>query len=356
MHPVRTLDRDRFEEARHVSDAGGRAGPALVTGATGFIGRRLVARLLAEGCAVRALVLPEEAVEGVWPGTGTVEVFRGDVADAGAVERAVRGAGTVFHLAAVVSDWGPEELFRRVTVGGTANVLGAAAAAGARAVLASSVVVYGDAIGRDVCDEEHPFGRPMGPYSRSKQAQETLGRELAAERGLALTIVRPTNVYGPGSKPWVHDLVAQLRSGRPALIGGQPRNAGLCHVENVVQVLVRAAASPRAVGRAYNACDGSDVTWERYVTDVARLAGTDPPRTVSPLAARIGARVGEAVFRLLRRKRRPPITREALNLVGSNHRVPIDRARAELGYEPRVPYEDGIEQVAAYLRGLRRAP
>jgi nucleoside-diphosphate-sugar epimerase len=189
-----------------------------------------------------------------------VEVVRGDVTDRASAERAVRGARVVFHLAAVVSDSGDERVFQRVTVGGTDNVLGAAAAEGARAVLVSSVVAYGDALRGDACDEDHPFGRPLGLYSRSKQAQERLARELARTRGLQLTVVRPANVYGPGSKPWMDEVVTQLCKG---LVGGGEGNAVLCHVGNLVDLLARAGNGSQALGRSYNAADGSDVTWTR---------------------------------------------------------------------------------------------
>ncbi len=329
-------------------------GPALVTGATGFIGRRLVARLLAGGRAVRALALPGEPVERCWP--GPVEVFRGDVRDRTAVEAAVMGAGVVLHLAAVVGDWGRESLYQAVTVEGTRNVLGAAAAAGVRAVLVSSVTVYGDAIGSDVCDEDHPFGRPQGPYGRAKQAQERIARELEAAAGLRVTIVRPTNVYGPGSRPWVDDLSDHLRRGLPSLFGDGEQNAGLAYVDNVADLLALAAYHPAAVGRVYNASDDLDVSWRRYFTDLTTAIGAPPPRAIPAPLARAGAVLNEALWRLLGIwESRPPITREAVNLVGSHHRVPGARARAELGWAPQVSYDEGLAAVLAYLGGAGAA-
>jgi nucleoside-diphosphate-sugar epimerase len=326
------------------------ADPVLVTGATGFIGRRLSARLASEGARVRALVLPNDPFTAQLP--PAVEVRPGDVTDADAVASAVAGAGTVIHLAAVVGDWGPDALFERVTVGGTRNVLGAAARAGARAVLASSVVYYGDAIGRDVCHEDHPAGRPLGPYSRTKQAQEQIARDLAAGAGLRVTIVRPTNVFGPGSRPWVHDVAAQLRRGLPSLVAGGNFSAGLCFVDNAVDVLLRAAATdaaPTGIARAYNASDGSDITWARYFGDLARLLGAPPPRALPRLAARLLAPAAEAAWRNFPLSGRPPLTREALNIVGSHHRVPITRAETELGYRPLVPYDQALAATADYI-------
>ncbi len=165
-----------------------------------------------------------------------------------------------------------------------------------------------------------------------------------------MSIVRPVNVFGPGSGPWVRDVADQLRSGLPTLIAGGDQDAGLTYVDNVAEVLVRAAGHPAAVGRVYNANDAHGVTWRRYFSDLAELIGAPDPRSLPRWTADAMATVCEAIWRASRRKGRPPITHEALNLVGSHHRVPIGRARRELGYEPGVAYAEGLAAVAASLR------
>ncbi|HZO12592.1 MAG TPA: NAD-dependent epimerase/dehydratase family protein [Polyangiaceae bacterium] len=323
------------------------AEPIVVTGATGFIGRRLTARLLQDGFSPHALVLPSDPIPIEWG--DRVRIFHGDVADRLDVMNAMREVRTVFHLAAVVGDWGSHALHRRVTVNGTEHVLAEAARREARAILVSSVVVYGHRIGREICDESLPFGRPLGPYSKSKQEQERIARRLEAQRSLKVTIVRPTNVYGAGSRPWVDTPLEVMRAQRPILVGDGRQCAGLTHVDNVVDVLVRAAASHAAVGRTYNASDDNGVTWLRYFTELASLAGAPAPRSIPRAPAAIAAVGCEAAYRLLRIAERPPITREALNLVGSNHRVPIERAKHELGYAPRVSHQEAMKEIAAHL-------
>jgi nucleoside-diphosphate-sugar epimerase len=320
--------------------------PIVVTGATGFIGRRLLRRLLDEGYHPRALVLPGDPVPIEWG--DRVEVVEGDVSKAAQVARGLEGASTVIHLAAVVGDWGEEELHRRVTVRGTDNVLTEAARQRAHAVLISSVVVYGDRAGRIICHEGQPMGRALGPYSRAKQEQERIAQHLEEQRSLKVTIVRPTNVFGPGSI-WVDQAVEQLKAGLPCLIGGGRMCAGLTYVDNVVELVLLAAGTPAAVGRCYNANDDNGVTWLRYFTELAELAGTPPPKTIPKIAATLGAVGAESAWRLLKKEGRPPLTREALNLVGSDLRVPIDKARQELGYVPRVSFAEGMKEVARYL-------
>ncbi|RME35461.1 MAG: NAD-dependent epimerase/dehydratase family protein [Thermoflexia bacterium] len=322
--------------------------PVLVTGAAGFIGRHLVNRLLSLECPVAVLDLPGAPLPSSWK--GRVQVYCGDIADPKTVREAVARARTVFHLAAIVSDWGPEALYRRVTVEGSRNVYDAAAASGARVVLASSIAVFGDRIGCQACDEETPFGNPVGPYSRAKQEQERLAWEYHQKGHLAVTVVRPANVYGPGSRPWVDLVVQTLRDRLPSLIGSGNQNAGLAYVENVVDVLLLAAARPEAVGRVYHACDGENVTWKRYFSDLARLAGTPPPWSIPLPLARLGAALLETLWGTLRLRGRPPLTREAVNLVGSHHRIGTEQTRRELGYEPRVQYSEALRALQTYLQ------
>lgn len=324
--------------------------PILVTGATGFIGRHLVQRLVDHGRSVRALVLPDESIDAPW--ADAVEVVRGDVGDRDAVVRAVEGVGTLFHLAAIVEDWGAEGLHRRVTIDGTRHVMEAAAHGGIRAVLASSIVVYGPQLDGVPCHEDVPHGQALGPYSRSKQAQERIARELAATTDLDLVIVRPANVYGPGSRPWVDELVHLLRQRQITLIGSGDNDAGLVHVDNLVDLLLLAASEPKARGRIYNAADPGGITFARYVGDLARLAGARPPKGAPRSVAWVLGVLCEALWKVLPMGRRPPITREALNLAAARYRLPIDRARDELGYHPRVTYPEALADLETYVQNL----
>jgi nucleoside-diphosphate-sugar epimerase len=327
--------------------------PILVTGATGFIGRRLMARLLAEGCRPRALVLPDDAVPIEWG--DRVEVIRGDITRRADVGRALRDGVTLFHLAAVVSDWGSPELYRAVTVRGTELVLDAAAQRKTRAILVSSVAVYGDALNRKICDERRALGKATGFYGRSKQAQEQVALRLEAQQGLRVTIVRPATVFGPRCHRWVDQLVARLHAQQPVLIGDGRRVAGLTYVDNLVDLLVRAAGTPAAVGRIYNGTDDNEVTWLRYMTDLAQLTGAPQPKSLPRWVAKAAARGYETLHRWRRRSERPPLTCEAVNALAADHRVPIDKARRDLGYEPPMSYDEGMAAVASYLTRGRQA-
>jgi len=263
--------------------------PVLVTGATGFIGRRVVHKLRQAGVGVRALVLPQETIPDEWQ--QQVDIVRGDISDPAAVQQAIAGAGTVIHLAAVVSDWGDERLYWKYTVDGSRLVFEQAVKNKTRVVLTASVVVYGDNIAKSPCPEETGYGKTFGPYSRTKQAQEKLAWEYYRDRGLRLTVVRPANVYGPGSGPWLHDIVDVLKTGAPGLVSGGRGNAGLAFVDNVADVLILAGVDEADIGRVYNACDGLDVTWNRYFTDLSEMIGRGNPASIPRPLAGGGARI-----------------------------------------------------------------
>jgi 2-alkyl-3-oxoalkanoate reductase len=325
----------------------------LVTGAAGFIGRRLVARLLADGARVRALLLPGEDA-GAVPGA---EVVRGDVTDPASLVEAVAGVDRIHHLAAVVGDWGPDELYRSVNVEGTRNVLDAAAAAGCRrVVMVSSIVVYGSQLRTAVCDEvAAPREYGIGAYSRTKRVSEELALDYHAFGRVPVTVVRPGNVYGPESGVWVDGVLEILRAGDGMLIDGGEGDAVLAYVDNVVEVIVLAGASEDAGGRVYNANDGGGVTWRQYFADLAGLAGVAPPRRVlGRRPAMAAAAAMEGAWLALGRRERPLLTREAVTLLSSRHPVPIARAAAELGYRPPVAYREALDRLTDYIHGGAR--
>jgi 2-alkyl-3-oxoalkanoate reductase len=320
------------------------AAPVLVTGATGFIGRRLVARLHAMGESVRALALPGESTDQI-PELAGAEIVRGNVTDPAALGRAVRGAQRVYHLAAIVGDWGDDATFEAVNVGGTRNLCAAARDADVeRLVMVSSVVVYGWRLHTSICDEASPAGVPSGPYSRTKRRSEEIALEHQARGELEVVVVRPGNVYGAGSRNWVNEIARLARRRRLVVIDGGSGDAGIVYVDNVVDVIVRAGQVAAARGRIYNAQDGQGVSWRRYLGDIASLVGAPPPRLSIPHPVALGiAHAMERAWKLGRARSRPLLTREAVTLLSQRAPVPIERARRELGYDVPVKYEQALE-------------
>lgn len=328
--------------------------PVLVTGANGFLGRELVSQLLAAGARVRAFVLAGEAVPLAWQ--GKVEVVRGDVTVPADLEAAADGCRKFFHLAAVVGDSGPDELHQRVSVGGTRNACEVAAARDMQLLLASSIAVYGNRIGRETCRESTPHGLAQGPYGRAKQDQERVLWQYVETRGLDAVIVRPANIYGPGCKPWLYDAGHELKRGMPVLIGGGDFDGALVYVANVASLFVCAAGNPAASRETLLAIDGEGVSWRRYFSDLAVMLRAPRPRSAPRWLLAAIAGPLESLWLRLGLKSRPPLTREAFNLVGNPGLFDNSATRRLLGWAPAVRYDEGMRAVARHVEteGLAR--
>ena len=336
--------------------AAGSPGHVLVTGGPGFIGRRVVQRFLDAGWRVCSLSLPGEDAPPAW--AGRVPMLHGDLADARAVADLPPDIDTVVHLAAPVGLAGAYERQWRAIADGTRHVCEAAVARRARVVVVSSIAVYGDRIQRQVCRETDGHGAWQGAYGWAKQGQETIALDFERRRALALTLVRPANVYGlGGASAWGERFLAALRATGGAVIGdGERNNAGLVYVENLADALWLAATHPGAVGRTYNVCDGLDVTWRRFSDDMARLAGMPPPPGYPLQAVQDLACANEDPARFVAPRDPALPFLEGLNLVGHDNRIDATRIRDELGWAPRIGYAQALADMQAQYSGSAPPP
>jgi len=309
---------------------------AFVTGAGGFIGAATCRALAALGAEVTGVDLDPGArgrVERAGAGFAVA-----DVADPAAVGAALDGAELVVHTAALVHEGTDMAEFVRVNVGGTANVLDAAAGA-ERVVHVSSVVVYGyDHPGEQ---DETAHLRVYGlPYIDTKAASDRLARRRGA------VVIRPGDVYGPGGSQWI------LRPARMSLAGqlAVPATDGTMlpvYVDNLVDSIL-AGLERGAPGEAYTVWDGEPRTFEDHFTRVAEIAGGRPPRSVPRPLLTLAARAMGAGARL--RGADPAFGAGAITFIDRRGTASAERARRELGWEPRVPYDEGMRLTAEWLR------
>lgn len=318
---------------------------AFVTGGSGFIGGRLVRRLVADGTEVRALARSERSAEAV--SELGAEPVRGEVGDVEAVRAGATGCEVAFHLAAHVADWGPIEEFERVNVGGTQVVLEACRAAGVRRFVhcgTEAAILAGEPLHQ--ADESAPL-RPdsPAPYSATKARAEALVRE-AGDEGFETVVVRPRFVWGAGDTTLLPEIAAAAEAGRWAWIDGGKHRTSITHVDNVVEGLLLGAERGRS-GEAYFVTDGEDVVFREFISKLLRARGIDPPDRAIPgwLATGI-ARGGEAAWRLLPLPGDPPLTRFALWAASQECTLDISKARAELGYRPIRSREEGLAELA----------
>jgi nucleoside-diphosphate-sugar epimerase len=322
----------------------------LVTGGSGFLGSHLVEALVARRERVRVLARPTSRTDHL-ESLG-VELAYGDLSDVSSLENALQSIDRVYHCAALAADWGAWDAFRAVNVSGVDNLMAAALEANVDKVIhVSTTDVYGHP--DYPADESTPFRFRGWPYGDTKIEGEQLVWDYHRQHGLPVTVVRPVNIYGPRSTTFVMEIVDLLKDGGMIHIGSGTKPAGLAYVSNVVDLMLRAADSDESVGQAYNACDGSTVTWRQYVDRLAEIVGVPSPRIVIPhrLAYLLGWGM-EKLYGALRITSRPLLTRMTADLFSTDQNFPIEKARRELGYDPQVEFDEGMQRVQAWLREI----
>jgi nucleoside-diphosphate-sugar epimerase len=311
----------------------------FVTGAAGFLGRRLLPLLAREGHAPTALLLPGE------PDTGLADarVVRGDITDPESLDGLLAGHDAVIHLAALVGYGQRMEQCLRVNRDGTRHIAAAALEAGARRfVQLSSVSVYGRASGVPL-DEDAPVHKTGDPYGDTKIDAE---RILAGHPELELTVLRPTVITGPGDDKFLGKVAENLRSGRARIIGSGSHPVDALHVDDVVELLARVLADRRALGRTYNVAQPANHSWSEFLELFARELGVPPPSGRLPYgAALVLAGVLEALARV--RGGEPRLTRYAVRVIGRPYLYPAERVKRELGFEPRRDLADAVRDWVA---------
>jgi nucleoside-diphosphate-sugar epimerase len=310
----------------------------LVTGATGFTGGHLARHLLAGGDQVRALVRDRAAARAL--ADAGVELVAGDLERREDLDAAVKGVEIVYHVAALYRQAGlPESTYRRVNAESAGWIVRAAASAGARRVVhCSTVGVHGD-IERPPASEDAPL-RPGDVYQVTKLEGERLAQAAASETGLELTIVRPSGIYGPGDRRLLK-LFRGVARRRFVILGDGQIFYHLTHVDDLVEGFRLAGSVPGAAGRVYILAGGEVTTLNELVQIIAEVARVPPPRLHLPVWPfwTAGA-ICEALcapFGL-----EPPIYRRRVDFFTKSRAFDITRARAELGFAPRIDLRTGI--------------
>lgn len=308
---------------------------AAVTGGTGFIGRRLVAELLARGYSVRVLsrVPPHP------PPTG-VTVYQGDLADPAVdLSSFLRKAEVLFHCAAEVRN---RERMESVNVRGTERLIQAARGIISRWIQLSSVGVYGPARS-GVVDEDRPL-RPVGTYEVTKARSDELVAQGAAAGYFEAAVLRPSIVYGEAMpNRSLFSMIQAIDRGFFFFIGPPGASANYIYVDNVVDALLLCTSRTRERYSVYNLSD--HMTVEALVGTVARALGKETPRLRLPAVLLRGP--AGMISKLW-----PgcPLTPSRINALTTRSSYSIDRIRRELGYDHRVSMAEGFQRLVRHWR------
>lgn len=321
----------------------------LVTGATGFIGRHLVARCAQDGYVVRGLVRNASARDAV---SSLHEVAEGDVRDARAMKAAARDAEVVFHLAGHAHDISSfeERVYREVNVDGTRNVLSGAVDAGVRVfVFFSSVKAMGERTRG--CVDETATETPETAYGRTKLEAERLVFGSDWDTGMRVVCLRPPLVYGPGNKGNLLRMIAAIDAGLFLPLPDTGSLRSVVHVSNLVEAALMAANNPCAHGRCYIVADAAYSTRALYEM-IVRALGKRPPRWSVPLSVlRLLARAGDALGWI---RRRPFVfDSDALAKLVEPACYSAARITQELGWRPRVSLEGALPELIDWYRAAR---
>ncbi len=324
----------------------------LVTGATGHIGNVLVRRLLSAGASVRALVLPGDdcaSLEAL-----NVTKYEGSVLDPEALDCAMEGVDTVYHLAGIISIMpGIEGMMRRVNVEGVRNVTAAALRAGVRRfVHVSSIHAFQRMPGDVVVDETTPLAlsHAAGTYDETK-AQGTAAVLDAVKQGLDAVIVCPTAIVGPFDFRGSLLGKALLDFAKQKLHLLVPGAYDFVDVRDIVEGLILAGEKGRR-GEIY-ILSGHYATLTEAMSTMQAAAGVRSPHLMLPWRMAMAlARVMQHVYRLT--KTTPQFTPYSLRTISENARFSSAKARRELGYRSR-PFVETVRDLLTWRHALSHA-
>lgn len=318
---------------------------ALVTGATGFLGGALTQRLASEGVQVRAMARSAEKAMFL-RNTANVKIAKGDVTDAERMVKLAEGCDYIFHVAVSTGDW---EQQHTVNVEGTRHIMEAAAQAKVlRVIFVSSIAVYGYRRSGLITEMDPLTPIAHEAYNVTKITAETLVREEARLKRLSYSIIRPGMIYGPRSEQWTTTMFRVAKQKPIIWIGDGSGSTFPIHVDDVVDMMLLLAHHPSAHSEAFNCVHPDPLTWREFIMAYAKLV--DNKRWLgipAPLVSGLASIVATFAPANSQTKAAP----EALQAVlRKDTTIDMTKAREQLGWQPKVDLNTGIESCIPYLR------
>jgi 2-alkyl-3-oxoalkanoate reductase len=325
-------------------------GTCLITGATGFVGSHLAEACVRSGYTVRALARAGSDTK-LLESRGAA-IVRGDLTEAKVFPEALQGVQIVFHTAAKVGDWGQVADYRAVNVEALGNLLEACRAVPLqRFVHFSSLGVYAARHHYATTEAEPLPVRHVDGYTQTKVESEQLALSYQREHSVPVVVLRPGFIYGPRDRSVLPRLIENLRAGQVRYLGGGRRAMNTIYVGNLVEAALFAAEKPNVVGHVFNLTDGESVSKRRFIEGIADGLGLPRPKGSVPLwLARLAAWWMEGAARRRNDPHPPRLTQGRLKFLGMNLDFSIEKAKRELGYQPRYTFDQGLAETIAWYR------
>jgi nucleoside-diphosphate-sugar epimerase len=320
----------------------------LITGATGFMGPHLIARLRQEKHACRCLVRPSSRTDAI-RALGA-ELVEGDITRPETIQGIADGVDRVLNLATLghMSNFTvTESMFEAINVRGALNVMREALRAGVpRVVHCSSVAAMG------ICEEvpatEESRCNPHHPYGRSKLKAEQEIKAMIADQGLPAVIVRFSMVYGPGDPRDILKLTRMAKKGLFPKIGSRPKLTPLIHVRDAIEGVLGAAEKGR-IGETYLITNRESIPFDDIRRILQKALGIKRwPLFVPEWAALTAASMIEKSYGLLGKS--PPVARKNIESTLADRVFAIDKAHRMLGFEPQIDPADDLHETVVWYR------
>jgi nucleoside-diphosphate-sugar epimerase len=328
----------------------------LVTGGGGFVGLAIVRQLIDMGVAT-SVVGRRRYQDAAALGA---DCLIGDIRDRDFMIGAVAGHDTVFHAAAKAGIWGRKEAFQSVNVTGTENVIAACLAQGVEnLVYTSTPSVVFDGSPLEGGDESLPYSRrPLCDYAATKIVAEQ--KVLAANSAKLKTVaLRPHLIWGPGDTQIIPRILQRGRQGKLKIVGSGENRVDITYIDNAAAAHILAARNLEetgsAAGETFFISQGEPVVLWDWIN--ALFVRVDIPQLTARISYRTAYRAGwmlEKIHQLLDLDKDPRMTRFLAEQLAMSHWFSIEKARRILGYEPVVSSDEGMERLAAWLRGNGR--
>lgn len=322
----------------------------LVTGGGGFLGSAIVRKLVKRGDRVRSLsrkFYPELADIGV-------EQIQTDIGDAAAVNQALQNVKTVFHVAAKPGVWGRYQDFFHANVVGTRNVITACKANHIPVLVhTSSPSVVFDGSSMEGVDESAPYPEHYHAHYPKTKAMAEQEVVRAAEEGLSAVILRPHLIWGPGDPHMAPRIIERAK--RLRRVGRGDNRVDTIYVDNAADAHILAADKlrkrPELSGRIYFISQDEPIPLWDMVNAILAAGGLGPVRgSVPRWAARWVGSLLEFVYRTLRLKGEPQMTRFVADELATAHWFDISAAKKDLEYRPVISTEEGLRRLEEWLQ------
>lgn len=338
---------------------------AIVTGAAGWVGQRLVDALLngLDGCGpvqgierrerVRAFVLPGTDTDGLTRLSDRVEVVTGDITNPDDCTRLFEGArgASLFHTAGIVHPRRVREFFA-VNVRGTQNVLEAAAKAGVRrAVVVSSNSPFGTNPAVDHVFDESSHYHPYMGYGRSKMQMELVTREIHDAGRLETVLVRPPWFYGPNQPPRQTLFFQMIRDGKAPLVGSGDNRRSMAYIDNLCQGLLLADAKDQASGKAYWIADERPYPMKEILDTVERLLEGEFGMHCAHRRMRLPSIASEVAWLVDWTLQKLGMYEQKIHVLSEMNKTiacSVEQAKKDLGYRPTIALEEGMRRSIAW--------